>query len=124
MLKYKHYILFVILNELPSILIGQNIQLSIYNKTGYTLDSVSFDHYFLGKIDKDSCVFLSGIDEIIMQGNVPLYQPFGLIEGKNRPNKLRTCGTKSKKKNTGSLAFDISIYEVENNYRLYWKKHE
>jgi len=124
MLKCKHYILFVILSALPSFLIGQNIQLSIFNKTGYTLDSVFFDHYYLGKIDNDSCVFLSGIDEIIMHGNVPLYRPFGLIEGKNRPNKLKTCSTKSKKKNTGSLAFDITIYEVENNYRLYWKKHE
>jgi hypothetical protein len=83
-----------------------------------------FGHFYLGKLSKDSTVFLSGIDEITMQGDVPLNRPFGLIEGKKRPFNLTPCGTKSKKKKEGSYAFDLFIYETGNEYRLYWKKHE
>lgn len=124
MLKYKYYILFILLNALPSLLIGQNVEIKIFNKTGYNLDSVSFDHFYLGTIGKDSCVFRSDIDEITLQGDVPLHRPFGIIEGKIRPINLSPCGTKSKKKKVGRFEFDLFIYETGNEYRLYWKKHE
>jgi hypothetical protein len=78
----------------------------------------------LGKLSKDSTVFLSGIDEITMQGDVPLNRPFGIIEEKKRPFNLKSCATKSKIKKAGSYAFDIFINETGNEYRLYWKKHE
>lgn len=109
---------------IPSLTIGQNIHIKVFNKTGYNLDSVLFGHFYLGKLSKDSTVFLSGIDEITMQGDVPLNRPFGLIEGKKRPFNLTPCATKSKKKKEGSYAFDVFINETRNEYWLYWKKHE
>ena len=124
MLKFKFIFLLAILLLIPSFSIGQNILIKVFNKTGYNLDSVSFGHFYLGKISKDSTVFLSGIDEITMQGDVPLNRPFGLIEGKKRPFNLTPCGTKSKKKKEGSYVFDIFINETGNEYWLYWKKHE
>ena len=109
---------------IPSLTIGQNIHIKVFNKTGYNLDSVLFGHFYLGKLSKDSTVFLSGIDEITMQGDVPLHRPFGIIEEKKRPFNLTPCGTKSKKKKAGSYAFDLFINETGNEYLLYWKKHE
>ena len=109
---------------LPSLTIGQNINIKVFNKTGYDLDSVSFYHFYLGKISKDSTVFLSDIDEITMHGDVPLHRPFGIIEEKERPFNLTPCGTKSNKKQSGSYAFDLFIYETGNKYQLYWKMHE
>ena len=113
-----------ILLIIPSLTTGQNVDIQVFNKTGYDLDSVLFGDFYLGKLNKDSTAFLSGIDEITMQGDVPLNRPFGLIEGKKRPFNLTPCGTKSKKKKEGSYAFDLFIYETGNEYRLYWKKHE
>lgn len=124
MLKFKFIFQFAILMLTPSMTIGQSINIQVFNKTGYDLDSVSFDHFYLGKISKDSTVFISGISEITMQGDVPLYLPFGIIKEKKRPFNLTKCGTKSKKKKAGSFAFDLFIYETGNEYRLYWKKHE
>ena len=124
MLKFKFIFPLAILMLIPSLTIGQNIQIKVFNKTGYDLDSVSFDHFYLGMISKDCTVFLSGIDVITMQGDVPLQRPFGIIEGKIRPFNLTPCGTKSEKKKAGSYAFDLCIYETGNEYRLYWKKHE
>jgi hypothetical protein len=122
--KFKFILQLAILMLTPALTIGQNIQIEVFNKTGYDLDSVSFDHFYLGMISKDSTVSLSGIDVITMHGDVPLNRPFGIIEGKKRPFNLTPCGTKSKKKNAGSYAFDLFIYETGNEYRLYWKKHE
>ena len=124
MLIFKFIFQLAILMLLPSLTIGQNISIKVFNRSGYNLDSVSFGHFYLGKISKDSAVFRSGIDEIIMHGDVPLNRPFGLIEGKKRPFNLTPCGTKSKKKKEGSYTFDIFINETGNEYWLYWKKHE
>jgi hypothetical protein len=119
---YTFYLAILLL--IPTFSIAQNIKITVFNKTGYNLDSVSFDHFYLGKISKDSTVFISGISEITMQGDVPLYRPFGIIKEKKRPFNLTKCGTKSKKMKAGSFAFDLFIYETGNEYRLYWKKHE
>ncbi len=124
MLKFKFIFQLAILLLIPLFTIGQNIQIKVFNKTGYNLDSVSFDHFYLGKISKDSTVFISGISEITMHGDVPLLRPFGIIKGKKRPVNLKECGTKSKKKKSGIYAYDILINESENQYQLYWKKHE
>jgi c-di-AMP phosphodiesterase-like protein len=124
MLKFKFIFQLAVLMLIPALSIGQNIHIKVFNKTGYDLDSVSFNHFYLGNISKDSTVFLSDIKEITMQGDVPLHIPFGIIEGKKRPFNLTPCGTKSKKKKAGRYAFDIFIYETGNEYRLYWKKHE
>ena len=119
---YTFYLAILLL--IPTFSIAQNIKITVFNKTDYDLDSVSFDHFYLGKISKDSTVFISGISEITMKGYVPLYLPFGIIKEKKRPFNLTKCGTKSKKKKAGSFAFDLFIYETGNEYRLYWKKHE
>ena len=124
MLKFKFIFQFAILLLIPLMTIGQNINIQVFNKTGYDLDSVSFNHFYLGNISRDSTVFISNIIEITMQGDVPLHRPFGIIEGKNRPLNLAPCGTKSKKKKAGIYAFDLFICETGNEYRLYWKKHE
>lgn len=124
MLKFKFIFQFAILMLIPSMTIGQSINIQVFNKTGYDLDSVSFDNFYLGKISKDSTVFISGISEITMHGDVPLIRPFGIIKGKKRPAYLKECGTKSKKKKSGIYAYDILINEPENQYQLYWKKHE
>ena len=124
MLKFKFIFQLTILILIPSLTIGQNIHIKVFNKTDYDLDSVSFGHFYLGKISKDSTVFISGISEITMHGDVPLIRPFGIIKGKKRPAYLKECGTKSKKKKSGIYAYDILINESENQYLLYWKKHE
>jgi hypothetical protein len=124
MLKFKFIFQLAVLVLIPALSIGQNIKIKVFNKTGYNLDSVSFNHFYLGKISKDSTVFFSDIKEITMQGDIPLHRPFGIIEDKKRPHNLTKCGTKSRKVKAGRYAFDIFIYETGNEYRLYWKKHE
>jgi len=122
MLKVILYSAIIVFSS--SLTFGQNITVITFNKTGYDLDSVSFYNNFLGDIPKDSSVVLSSLNEIVMQGDVPLHRPFGSIDGKIRPLNLLECGTKSMKKYEGVFMFDILIYETGNEYRLYWRMHE
>ena len=62
MIKFKFIFPLAILMLIPSLTIGQNIQIKVFNKTGYDIDSVSFDHFYLGMIRKDSSAIVSGID--------------------------------------------------------------
>jgi hypothetical protein len=78
--KYTFYLAILLL--IPTFSIAQNIKITVFNKTVYNLDSVSFDHFYLGKISRDSTVFISSINEITMHGDVPLLRPFGIIKGK------------------------------------------
>ena len=61
---------------MPSLSIAQNIQIKVFNKTGYNLDSVSFDHFYLGRISKDSSVFLSGIKSKKMKAGIYAFDLF------------------------------------------------
>jgi hypothetical protein len=122
MLKVILYSAIIVFSS--SLTFGQNITVITFNKTGYDLDSVSFYNNFLGDIPKDSSVVLSSLNEIVMQGDVPLHRPFGSIDEKMRPLNLLECGTKSMEKYEGVFMFDILIYEIGNEYRLYWRKHE
>ncbi len=90
------YLLFSFL--FPSGLIGQNINLVVFNKTGYTLDSVSFNNIELGNITKDSSVIFSNINEIIMLGDVPLHLPFGIIEEKKKTLEINSLWNEIKEK--------------------------
>ncbi len=123
-MKNKIIFCFFISLVLHSLSFCQIVGIEVFNKTGYNLDSVSFYNIELGNITQDSSVVLADLDEIIFLGDLPLHLPFGLIEGKKRPTNLTPCGTKSKKKNDGFYQFDILIYEIGNEYRLYWRKHE
>ena len=124
MLKFKFKFQLAVLILIPELSISQNIHIKVFNKTGYNLDSVSFDHFYLGKLCKDSSVFISGIAEMTMQGDVPLHRPFGIIEDKKRLHNLTKCGTKSMKVKEGSYAFDVFIKDRGYDYLLYWKRHE
>ncbi len=123
-MKNKIIFCFFISLVLPPFSFSQNLGIEVFNKTGYNLDSVSFYNIKIGNITQDSSVVHTDLDEITFLGDLPLHLPFGLIEGKKRPMNLTPCGTKSKKKKEGFYQFDILIYEIENEYRLYWKKHE
>jgi hypothetical protein len=124
MVKIKFIIPLAIFMLMYTLTIGQSINLKVFNKTGYDIDSLTFEHFYLGMIGKDSTFHLAGLDEIKLQGDIPLNRPFGIIAGKNRPSNLKPCATKSKRKKSGSYAFDILIHETGNDYQLYWKKHD
>lgn len=102
---------------------AQALRITLYNKTGFDLDSVLFEKRFIGDIRKDSTAVLTSLRSFTMQGMVPLFRPYAHIKGKDGPSLLDPCATRSRKVKTGTYAYDILFYEDEHGYRLYWEKH-
>lgn len=102
---------------------GQSLRITLYNKTGYDLDSLLFEKRWVGDLRKDSSIVLHSLSTFTIQGMFPLYRPYAHIKGKEHPILLSPCGTRSRKVKSGTYAFDILIYEDEHGYRLYWEKH-
>jgi hypothetical protein len=103
---------------------AQKLSLTITNKTGYHLDSLLFDQYYLGALPNDSSLIYTECHKLIMQSELPLHLPVAHIGGKPRRIALAPCSTKSVMVKSGNYAFDILIYETGDRYRLYWKKSE
>lgn len=100
---------------------AQHLHITLYNKTGFDLDSLLFEKHFVGDIRNDSALVLTSLRSFIMQGMVPLFRPYAHIEGKEHPQLLSPCGTRSRKVKSGTYVFDILFYEDEHGYRLYWE---
>lgn len=115
---------FLILTFLTSFrLMAQGLTLTLYNKTGYDLDSVSVHDIYFGNILKDQSKSIRDVDELVFQGLVPLFRPSAIIQGKQLRRVMAPCSTKSKKKQRGSYAFDILLYERGEELRMYWGVH-
>jgi hypothetical protein len=123
-MSIKGIFMLAVMYMMPLFSIAQKIEITVYNKTGYDIDSVSFQKISFGKILKDSSSYLADIKQIYMLGELPMLRPTGIISGKKRPINLKECGTKSRIVKSGTFAFDICIYEIENEHRLYWRKHQ
>ena len=102
---------------------AQDLALTLYNKTGFDLDSVMVHDLYFGKILKDQSKSIGDIDELVFQGLVPLFHPSAIIQGEQLRRVMAPCTTKSKKKQRGSYAFDILLYERGEELRLYWGVH-
>ena len=123
-MSIKGVFLLAVLYMMPLFSLAQITEITVYNKTGYDIDSVSFQNIGFGKIIKDSSSSLADIKQIYMLGELPMLRPTGIISGKKRHINMKECGTKSRLVKSGTFAFDICIYEIENEYRLYWRKHQ
>jgi len=97
---------------------GQNVCVTLYNTTGYDMDSVYFAGIRIGKMAKDDSVTLKDLKEITMIGigNSTLESATGVIKGKNIEPPELGCGTGSYTVNSGDYKFYLVLRE-----RLYAK---
>lgn len=105
--------------------ISEHIQITIYNKTGYELDSLYFGSQYLGGLGLDSSITFLLSEKLLMQGGVPFGLPQAIPVGIARKKLfLGSCRTGISKLTTGTYGFDISINtQIEGSYYLQWHKH-
>ena len=102
---------------------SQGVTIKIHNKTGIDLDSVAMGSVYFGSIPNDSMKIFSGMTELVLQSNLPLFQPTALVKGQRKGRLIAKCGTKSKVVKSGTFAFDLMLYKQGDDVRLYWKEH-
>lgn len=125
-------ILSIFLFVITSCAFSQKLTVTIYNKTGFDLDSAIFQGKQIGLIKKDGMVTIKNLATLSLQGymnkdEVPQFDVDAVIANKLKEDyQFGKCGTgitySSKKK--GRFEFDIMYYEYEGKYRLYWQPHE
>jgi len=108
----------------PNLGKAQGVTIKIHNKSGINLDSVGFGTVYFGLIPNDSLKVISGMKELVLQSNLPLFQPHALVRGRRVGSMTAKCGTKSKVVKSGYFDFDLMLYEQGDVVRLYWMKHK
>ena len=121
----KKLILFVFPFLLYQIGYGQNLQIKIYNKTGYDLDSISIGDTYVGLIKKHSSKIVLECKFLDLQDGRPYGLPNGIAKGLTKDTSwlIPFCSTGLKSVTTGKFKFDITLNAGKEGYRLYWRKH-
>ena len=104
---------------------GQNLQIELFNKTGYDLDSISIGDNYVGPIKSGGSYVMLDCKKIIMQDGLPYSLPVGTIKKKKRNTELLGfCGTGRTDISNGNFKFNITVTENEFGYRLFWDYHK
>ena len=100
------------------------LEIVVFNKTAYDIDSLKIDTKFFS-IKKGDSLFIDNCKSISMQIDLPFGLPRGNIAGKTKDTfMLLFCGTGVKKIKNGQYKFDVTLSEDSNFYRLYWQRHK
>ena len=103
--------------------IGQNVTVTMFNETGYVLDSIQSPSGNLIKLNPgDSCTI--HYESIFTTGNNLFGTPPGVIseiEGKKWNGMF--CGTGVTMQTEGHFKSDINFRKVEQGYMLFWTFH-
>ena len=107
---------------------GQNISVTLYNTTGYDLDSVSFTGTYVGKMAKNDSVTLSSLKEITISGSSTLQWATGIIKGKTQELPSLACGTGSFPVHSGNYKFNLVLRDTDhtgykNHYTIGVRPH-
>ncbi len=107
---------------------AQSLKITIYNKTGYDVDSVYIASTYVGSIKKGDSTIVLNCKKLTLQDGVP----FGFFEGgtiKNKvhkpyPQNVGWCGTGVHSETTGEYKFYIAYGEDKEGYSLWWDWHK
>ena len=101
-----------------------NLQIEVYNRTNYDIDSLKIDNKFFN-IKKGNSLLIDNCKSISMQAGLPFGLPQANIKGLSKDTfPIFLCGTGVKKIKNGQYQYDITISEYNNFFRLYWQKHK
>jgi hypothetical protein len=100
------------------------LEIVVFNRTAYNIDSLKFDNRFFS-IKKGDSLLIDNCKSISMQSDLPFGLPQANIAGKTKDTfMLWFCGTGVKKIKSGQYKFDITMSEDSNFFRLYWQGHK
>jgi len=99
------------------------IQIEVYNKTDFDIDSLNIDDKFY-KIPKQKSLVIN-CRKLTIQNNLPFGSPKGIL--KNMPRDTMPeflCGTGVEEIRSGKYKFDIKAFIGTDYYMLNWAEHK
>lgn len=99
------------------------IQVEVYNKTDFDIDSLKIeDKYY--EITKRKSIVIN-CRKLTIQDNLPFGTPEGIIKNMQRDTiTYPLCGTGIEKIKSGKYKFDIEAEIGKDYYKLNWKEHK
>ena len=99
------------------------VQIEVYNKTDFDIDSLNIDNKFY-KIPKQTSLVIN-CRKLRIQDNLPFGSPKGIL--KNMPRDTMPeflCGTGVEETRSGKYKFDIKAFIGTDYYMLNWAEHK
>lgn len=102
---------------------SSRVQIEIYNKTGFDIDSLNIEGKFY-KIPKQKSLVIN-CKKLTIQDNLPFGSPKGILKKMPRDTMPEfLCGTGVEEIRSGKYKFDIKALIGTDYYTLNWVKHE
>ena len=116
--------LLIILCLTPLFSFGQ-IEVTIYNHTGYDVDSFQLENMYIGKLAKDDSIIVNSLSKLSIQDDLPFANVNAIIPKiKKRKRAYTWCGTGIWKATKGDFKYSITLVEKDNSYSIWWGKHK
>lgn len=103
--------------------VSSRVQMEVYNKTDFDIDSLNIDGKFY-KIPKQKSLVIN-CEKLEIQNNLPFGSPKGIL--KNMPRDTMPeflCGTGVEEIRSGKYKFDIKAFVGKDYYMLNWAEHK
>ena len=101
---------------------AERIQIEVYNKTNFDIDSLEIDNDFYNIPKQKSLVI--NCRRLTMQDGLPHRIPNGKIKSMRKAKEFpRFCGTGVEEIDSGKYKFDLQILTGDGTYLLFWKEH-
>ena len=101
---------------------ASRIQIEIYNKSNFNIDSLKVDNNFYS-IPKHTSLVIN-CRRLKVQDNLPFGFPEGKIKNMHQEKDfIRFCGTEVEEINSGKYKFDLEVLIGKESYMLFWKEH-
>lgn len=102
---------------------SSRVQIEVYNKTDFDIDSLNIDAKFY-KIPKQKSLVIN-CRKLTIQGNLPFGTPDGIIQNMQRDTTTYfLCGTGVEEIRSGKYKFDIKAFIGKDYYMLNWAEHK
>lgn len=101
---------------------ASRIQIEVFNRTNYDVDSLEIDKVFY-KIPKQKSLVIH-CRRLEMQDGLPFGVPNAKIKKMRKAKEFRFfCGTGIDEISSGKYKFDLKILTGDGAYLFYWKEH-
>lgn len=102
---------------------SSRVQIEVYNKTGFDIDSLNIDGKFY-KIPKQKSLVIN-CRKLTIQNNLPFGSPKGFLKNMPRDSMPEfLCGTGVEEIRSGKYKFDIKAFIGTDYYMLNWEEHK
>jgi hypothetical protein len=102
--------------------LASRIQIEVYNKSNFDVDSLNIDNKFYS-IPKHTSLAIN-CRRLIVQDNLPFGTPKGKIKNMRREKDfILFCGTGVEEISSGNYKFDLEVLTGKGTYMLMWKEH-